>query len=37
MAAKIKSYPWGIAFYGAETLTLRKIHQKYLENFEIWR
>ena len=30
---------WGIAFYGAETWTLRKADQKYLESFEVlcWR
>jgi hypothetical protein len=30
-------YIWSIALYGAETWTLRKTDQKYLENFEMWR
>jgi hypothetical protein len=25
-----------IALYGAETWTLRKVHQKYQESFEVW-
>jgi hypothetical protein len=25
-----------MAFYGAETLTLRAADQKYLESFEVW-
>jgi hypothetical protein len=29
-------YTWSIVFYGAETWTLRKIDQKYLESFEMW-
>jgi hypothetical protein len=29
-------YIWSIALYGAETLTLRKVDQKYLESFEMW-
>jgi hypothetical protein len=32
----VKCYIWSIALYGAETLTLRKLDQKYLETFEIW-
>jgi hypothetical protein len=32
----VKCYIWSIALYGAETWTLRKVDQKYLENFEIW-
>jgi hypothetical protein len=32
----VKCYIWSIAFYGAETWTLRKMDQKYLENFEMW-
>jgi hypothetical protein len=32
----MKCYIWSIALYGAETWTLRKIDQKYLENFEMW-
>ena len=31
----MKCYIWSIALYGAETWTLRKIDQKYLENFEM--
>ena len=27
---------WSIAVYGAETWTLRKVDQKYLESFEMW-
>jgi hypothetical protein len=29
-------YNWSIALYGAETWTLRKVDQKYLESFEMW-
>ena len=32
----VKCYIWSIALHGAETWTLRKIHQKYLESFEMW-
>jgi hypothetical protein len=32
----VKCYIWNIALYGAETWTLRKIDQKYLESFEMW-
>jgi hypothetical protein len=32
----VKSYVWSRAMYGAETWTLRKVYQKYLESFEIW-
>jgi hypothetical protein len=32
----VKCYIWNIALYGAETWTLRKIDQKYLEDFEMW-
>jgi hypothetical protein len=32
----IKCYIWSIALYGAETWTLRKVDQKYLESFEMW-
>jgi hypothetical protein len=32
----VKCYIWSIALYGAETWTLRKIDQKYLESFEMW-
>jgi hypothetical protein len=32
----VKCYMWSIALYGAETWTLRKMDQKYLESFEMW-
>jgi hypothetical protein len=32
----VKCYTWSIALYGAETWTLRKVDQKYLESFEMW-
>jgi hypothetical protein len=32
----VKCYIWSIALYGAETWTLRKVSQKYLERFETW-
>jgi hypothetical protein len=32
----VKCYIWNIALYGAETCTLRKVDQKYLESFEMW-
>jgi hypothetical protein len=32
----VKCYIWNIALYGAETWTLRKVDQKYLESFEMW-
>jgi len=32
----IKCYIWSMAFYGAETWTLRAADQKYLESFEMW-
>ena len=32
----VKSYIWRMAFYGAETWTLRAADQKYLESFEMW-
>jgi hypothetical protein len=32
----VKCYIWSIALYGAETWTLRKGDQKYLENFKMW-
>jgi hypothetical protein len=32
----VKCYIWSIALYGAETWTLRKIDQKYLESSEMW-
>ena len=34
----VKCYIWSIALYGAETWTLRKVDQEYLEIFEMcWR
>jgi hypothetical protein len=33
----VKSYIWSIAFYGAETWKLRKVDQKYLGSFKMWR
>ena len=32
----VKSYIWRIALYGAETWTLRKVDQIYVESFEMW-
>jgi hypothetical protein len=32
----VNCYIWSIALYGAETWTLRKVEQKYLESFEMW-
>jgi hypothetical protein len=32
----VKCYIWSIALYGAETWTLLKVDQKYLESFEMW-
>jgi hypothetical protein len=32
----VKRYVWSLTFYSAETWTLRKADQKYLENFEMW-
>jgi hypothetical protein len=32
----VKFYIWSTALYGAETWTLRKVDQKYLESFEMW-
>ena len=32
----VKLYIWSIALYGAETWTLRVVHQKHLESFELW-
>jgi hypothetical protein len=31
----VKCYIWSIALYGAETWTLWKVEQKYLESFEM--
>jgi hypothetical protein len=32
----VKCYIWSIAFYGAETWTLRAVDQKHLESLETW-
>jgi hypothetical protein len=32
----VKCYIWSITLYGAETWTLRKLDQKYLESSEMW-
>jgi hypothetical protein len=32
----VKCYVWGIALYGAETWTLRKVDQKYVGRLEMW-
>jgi hypothetical protein len=32
----IKCYIWSIALCGAETCTLQKVDQNYLESFEMW-
>jgi hypothetical protein len=32
----VKCCIWSMAFYGAETWTLRAANQKYLESFEMW-
>jgi len=32
----VKCYIWSVAFYGAETFTLRAANQKHLESFEMW-
>ncbi|PNF22006.1 hypothetical protein B7P43_G17589 [Cryptotermes secundus] len=32
----VKCYIWSMAFYGAETWTLRAVDQKHLESFEMW-
>ena len=32
----VKCYIWSIALYGAETWTLRKVDQEYIESFEMW-
>jgi hypothetical protein len=33
----VKCHIWSTALYGAETWTLWKVDQKYLESFEMWR
>jgi hypothetical protein len=32
----VRCYVWGIALYGAETLTLQATDQKHPERFEMW-
>jgi hypothetical protein len=32
----VQFYIWNIALYGAETWTLQKVDEKYLESFEMW-
>jgi hypothetical protein len=32
----VKHYIWNITLYGAETWTLQKVDQKYLESSEMW-
>jgi hypothetical protein len=32
----VKCYIWSMALYGAGSLALRKVYQKYLESFEMW-
>jgi hypothetical protein len=32
----VKCYIWSMALYGAETWTLQKVDQKYLERTEMW-
>jgi len=32
----VKCYIWSITLYGAETWTLRAVHQKHMESSEIW-
>ena len=32
----MKCYIWSTALYGAETWTLRAVHQKHPESFEMW-
>jgi hypothetical protein len=36
LRTKLMNYIWNIAWYGAEIWTLRKVDQKYLDNFEMW-
>jgi hypothetical protein len=33
----VKWYVWSITLYGAETMILRTVGQKYLESSEMWR
>jgi hypothetical protein len=32
----VKSYNWSLALYDAETWTLRKVDQKYLDSSAVW-
>jgi hypothetical protein len=32
----VKCYIWSTALYGAESWTLWKVDEKYLESFEMW-
>jgi hypothetical protein len=32
----VKCYFWSVVLCGAETWTLQKVDQKYLESFEVW-
>jgi hypothetical protein len=36
LRTKLVKYIWSITWYGAETWTLRKADQKYLDSFEMW-
>jgi hypothetical protein len=36
MKKPVNCHIWCISLYGAETWTLRKVDQKYLESFEMW-
>jgi hypothetical protein len=36
MKKEVKCYVWSIGLHGAETWTLRKVDQKYLESLDIW-
>jgi hypothetical protein len=36
LRTKLVKYVWNIAWYGAETWTVRKVDKKYVNNFEIW-
>jgi hypothetical protein len=32
----VKCYIWSVTLYGAETWTVQKVDQKYLDSFEMW-
>jgi hypothetical protein len=32
----VKCYVWSVAFYGAETWTIRTVDQKHMECFQMW-